>query len=159
MAQLVVGIGEYKISNNPEDVIKTFALGSCVALMVFDKINLITGMIHIALPESSANLEKSKELPGYFVDTGISVLLKEMGDNGAVRKNCWFKIAGGASITDPDSFFDIGKRNVLAIKKLLWKNNLAIEAEDVGGNYSRTVSIKVATGEIEITSGGKKWNL
>ncbi len=157
MPQLVVGVGEFKISNNPDDVIKTYALGSCVALIVFDRANIIAGMVHLALPDSTANPEKSSELPGYFVDTGITILLTEMGRYGAERKNCWIKIAGGASITDPDSFFDIGKRNVLAIRKLLWKNNLAISSEDVGGNYSRTVSVNVSTGEIEILSGGKKW--
>ena len=60
---------------------------------------------------------------------------------------------------DENCRFDIGKRNVLAIKKYMWKHQLGIIGEDIGGNISRTVSVAVASGEVEISSKGKKWNL
>jgi len=157
--KLIVGVGDFKVSNNKNDIIKTFALGSCVAVIVFDKKKIVGGMLHVALPDSNANIEKSRQLPGYFVDTGIPVLFNNLKKLGAESRSSWIKIAGGASIADPSSYFDIGKRNVLAIKKFLWKNNLGIIAEDTGGNFSRTVSLDVETGEVIISSGGKKWVL
>ena len=60
---------------------------------------------------------------------------------------------------DEQRRFDIGKRNVLAIKKYLWKQQLGIIAEDVGGNISRSVSVCVATGEVVVSSNGREWNL
>ncbi|OHD18394.1 MAG: chemotaxis protein CheD [Spirochaetes bacterium GWD1_27_9] len=159
MANLTVGIGEYKISNNESDIIKTYALGSCVALMIYDKINKVAGMIHIALPESSVNLDKARALPGYFADTGIPILIEEMKKFGSVKKNIWIKIAGGAKVMDPNSVFDIGKRNILAIKKILWNRNLGPIAEDVGGDFSRTVSLLVDTGEVILSSGNRSWNI
>jgi len=159
MANLTVGIGEYKISNDESDIIKTYALGSCVALMIYDKVKKVAGMIHVALPESSVNLDKARTLPGYFADTGIPLLIEDMKKFGSLKNNIWIKIAGGAKVMDPNSVFDIGKRNVLAIKKILWSKNLGPIAEDVGGDFSRTVSISVSTGEIILSSAGRNWNI
>lgn len=156
---LVVGVGEYKITDDPSDTIKTYALGSCVAIIAYDEKNKVAGMMHIALPDAKVSLEKSKILPGYFVDSGIPVFLDDMKKHGAIITNLKIKIVGGANIADKDSYFDIGRRNVIAIRKLLWQNNLAILAEDIGSNFSRTVSIDAKTGEINISSRGNKWTI
>ena len=62
------------------------------------------------------------------------------------------KMIGGASMINASDAFGIGKRNVLAIKKILWKLRLGAKAEDVGGTISRTVEIEVATGRVAIIS-------
>lgn len=49
----IVGIGEFAISNRPEDTIKTFSLGSCIAVVIYDKIQKVAGMAHIAMPSKS----------------------------------------------------------------------------------------------------------
>jgi chemotaxis protein CheD len=159
MGQIVVGIGEYKISADQSDIIKTYALGSCVAVIIYDKIKNIAGMIHIALPESSVDTEKAKKMPGHFADTGIPMFIEDLKKRGVLKANIWIKLAGGANVMDPDLIFDIGKRNALAIKKVLWRNNLGPVAEDIGGNYSRTVSVQVSSGEITVSSGPDSWSL
>jgi len=61
---------------------------------------------------------------------------------------------------DPDGTFNIGKRNVLAIKKLFWKYKLGAIAEDVGRDYNRTVSVQVETGKVIVSSPGRgEWEL
>lgn len=160
MAILNVGIGEYQISRNPEDIVKTYALGSCVAVVVYDKKQKIGGMIHIALPESNIDKEKAQKFPGYFADSGIPVFFREILQGyGANRGALEIKLIGGAAVMDLNGVFDIGKRNVLAIRKLLWKNNLLANVEDVGGDYSRTVSIFISTGEVWVSSKDKKWQI
>ncbi len=159
MNSIHVGIGEYSVSRKKDDVIKTFALGSCVAVIMYDKLKKVAGLIHIALPDSSVNSKKAEHRPGYFVDTGLPVFLKEMKKRNATRNGAWIKIVGGSNIMDEKRRFDIGKRNLLAVKKYLWKNQLGIIEEEVGGNISRTVSVSVATGEVEVSSKGKRWNL
>lgn len=156
---LVLGVGEYKTSKNPNDTIKTYALGSCVAIIAYDDKNKIACMVHVALPESKVSPGKSKIQPGYFVDTGIALLFNEMKKCGAEKRTTWIKLVGGANVADRDSYFDIGRRNVIAIRKILWKNNIAVIAEDIGSNFSRTVSIDVGTGEVAISSRGNKWTL
>ena len=154
-----VGIGEYAVSDDRADHIKTYALGSCVAMIVYDREQKIAALMHIALPDSEVDLGKAERKPGYFVDTGVIKLLIEMKVRNSKKKNIWIKLVGGSNIMDYIRHFDIGKRNVLAIRKLLWKYQLGVVAEDTGGDISRTVSVFVETGEILIFSGQEKWSL
>ena len=116
-------------------------------------------MIHIALPDSSVDSERARSLPGYFADTGLPVMIEEMKRRGSVRANVWVKLAGGASVMDPGCFFDIGKRNILAAKRILWGSSLGPLAEDTGGSSSRTVSMAVADGATSISSGQRHWEI
>ncbi len=159
MSIVNVGIGEWAVSSNPDDIIKTYALGSCIGVMIYDKELRIAGMIHIALPDSSIDADRARTLPGYFADTGLPLMIEEMKKKGAVRGNIWVKIAGGSSMMDEAGIFDIGKRNILAAKKVLWKSSLGPIAEDIGGTISRTVAFSVANGDTMLTSGGKSWPL
>ncbi len=154
-----VGIGEYAISNNPGDELKTYALGSCVAIVIYDRDQKLAVLMHIALPDSNVNTEKAERSPGYFADTGVVEVLRELKTRNTMKKSVGIKLAGGSNIMDENRHFNIGKRNVLAIKKLLWKYQLGVIAEDTGGDISRTVSISVATGQVRITSGPNKWEL
>lgn len=159
MSVLTVGIGEWAVSSNQEDTIKTYALGSCLAVIIFDSKLGIAGMIHIALPDSTIDPEKAALKPGYFADTGLPLMIEEMKKKGALRAHIHVKLAGGASIMDDKGIFDIGKRNILAAKKILWKSSLGAIAEDTGGNSSRTVTVKVADAETTISSGSKQWQI
>jgi chemotaxis protein CheD len=155
MNPIHVGIGAYGVSNDPNDLLKTFALGSCVAVVVYDRFSKIAALMHVALPDSSINPERAERDPGYFVDTGLPCLLDKMELTNGRREGIWIKIAGGSNIMDEKGRFDIGKRNVLAIKKYLWKKRLGIVGEDTGGGISRTVSVSVDTGRVVVSSGSK----
>ena len=152
-----VGIGEFKHSGEASDVIKTYGLGSCVALVVYNKNRKIAGMIHIALPEASVNPPKAKLLPGYFADTGVPMVIDWIDRiTGGNRKTFSYRLYGGASILDENNRFDIGRRNALAIKRLLWRYGCGVIKEDVGGTSSRTVSIDVSTGEVAVKATEKR---
>lgn len=157
--RLDVGIGEWKVSNSAEDVLKTYALGSCVAVCAYDEANRVAGLMHVALPEAKVNPQKAEKLPGYFADTGLPLMLNDMLDNGAKRKNIRVKLAGGSSIMDQNRNFDIGKRNTIAVKRYLWKNGLGVIREDTGGNASRTVTFQVSDGAITVSNAGRSWSL
>jgi chemotaxis protein CheD len=119
-------------------------------------------MAHVALPESSINKAKAAEKPGYFADTAIPALLELMAKYGCDRrgKGIVVKLCGGANVMDTNDTFQIGKRNALAIKKILWSFGMGAVAEDLGGNFSRTVTISVAAGQVTLSSPGKpNWQL
>ena len=158
MGTVVIGVGGIGASNTPGELVKTYALGSCVGLILIDtKVNAV-GMVHVALPNSEINIQKSKMTPGYFADTGIPSLLQLMAGKGSRRdgRGLLVKMAGGASILDSNHTFDIGKRNILTIKKILWRYGMGSLAEDVGGNHSRTVSVYVDTKEVVISTCGRE---
>jgi chemotaxis protein CheD len=154
-----VGIGEYGVSSQAGDEIKTYALGSCVAVIAWDPERHVAGLIHIALPEAKVNPDKAKIRPGYFADTGLPAFVKAMEKQGANRRKLKIKLAGGASIMDENRQFDIGRRNMIAIKRFLWKEALGVVKEDTGGTISRTVSIDVATGEVLLSNAKGTWTL
>ena len=157
----IVGLGELHASKTPGTIIKTMALGSCVGVIAVAPKYRAVGLLHIVLPSSKIDLERATVLPGYFADTGIMALLEEFKKLG-VRSNgeLIIKLAGGASVMEANKIFDIGKRNLLATRKTLWKNHMAAIAEDVAGNYSRTVWVEVDTGRVFIESPGRgRWEL
>lgn len=148
----VIGIADMKISARAEDVLITYALGSCLGISVYDAAAKVGGLIHIMLPSSAVNPAKAAANPLMFVDTGVPELFKACYKAGAKKERMVLKVAGGASLqnnADTDQF-QIGKRNFLMLRKLLWKNNVLIRSCDVGENYSRTMSLDMATGEVTL---------
>lgn len=155
--RLDVGIGEFKKSKDPTDVIKTYGLGSCVALIIYSQKLKVAGLVHIALPEASVNPAKAQSLPGYFADTGVPMVIDFIDRlSGGDRKSFSYRLYGGASILDENNRFDIGRRNALAIKRLLWRYGCGVIKEELGGNASRTVSIEVGTGEVHVNTVQKR---
>jgi chemotaxis protein CheD len=162
MGQIILGVGDFGASNHAGEVVKTFALGSCVSVIMLDPKTRTIGMVHVALPDSSINKVKAHEKPGYFADTGIPALLQQMTRFGCHKrgKGMVVKLCGGANVMDTNDTFKIGKRNALAIKKILWSFGMGAVSEDLGGNFSRTVTISVETGQVTLSSPGRpSWQL
>jgi len=157
MSQIILGVGDLGASKAPGAAVKTFALGSCVSVILLDPRVRAVGMVHVALPESKINLQKAAAKPGYFADTGIPKLLEEMAKLGCNPRGQGMivKLCGGANVMDPNDTFNIGKRNALAVKKLLWRYGMGAVSEDLGGNFSRTVSVFVDTGDVVLSSPGR----
>ncbi|RJP78153.1 MAG: chemotaxis protein CheD [Candidatus Zixiibacteriota bacterium] len=160
MSVIYVGVGEFAISNRPGEVVKTLGLGSCVAVIAQTPDARLVGLLHVALPESGINRRLAEERPGMFADTGIPQLLQEMRKRGWNSGPLQIKLAGGATIMDPNNTFNIGKRNLLAIRKVLWAFRLGAIAEDVGESISRTVWVNVGSGQVIVSSPGRgEWEL
>ena len=154
--RLVVGIGDFAVSDNPADTVVTHALGSCIAVCLFDPLAHVAGLLHFLLPESRINPARAKEQPAAFADTGIPMLFDAACRLGALKKRCVVHLIGGAEVTTSlanSSTFDIGRRNILAARNSLWRNGVLIKGESVGGSQVRTVHIDVARGAIQVTSG------
>lgn len=144
----VVGVSDWKVSSNPNETIITYALGSCLGIVVYDPVVKVAGLLHTMLPFSRKDPEKAKGKPAMFVDTGFSVLLKDFYEMGAEKNRIKIFVAGGASMKTAakDDYFKIGARNFTTLRKLLWKNGFMIDYQDVGGSISRTMSITVSSG-------------
>ena len=158
MATNFIGIGGLAVSNDVNDIIKTMALGSCIGLIIVIPKYSAAGMAHIAIPDSAnhGHNERIKNHPGYFADLAVKALLKEFMQFGPLRPSeLKIKIAGGATMMDEGGVFNIGKQNLLAVRKYLWKHKLGAVAEDVGGDVSRTLWVEVGSGKSFISFGGK----
>lgn len=146
----VLGIGEYCVTNDKKSIIKTYSLGSCVALTMYCSTRKVSGMAHIALP-TSVNTEIEKHPPAYFADMAISLMLNEFCYNYGCRlQNLQIGMFGGASSLRKNDVFKIGSKNVEKIKRILLNKNMVVYKEDIGGHYSRTVEIDVETGIVKV---------
>src|SRR5271169_874396 len=153
--RIVIGVADMAVRNSPAELLITYSLGSCIAVIIFDAIAGVGGMLHYMLPESSLDPEKAKKNPCMFADTGITRLFKSSYQVGARKENIVVKTVGGAQMLDPNGLFNIGKRNYLAMRKIFWKNNVAIAAEDVGGEVNRTVRLEMNTGRVLLKVGSE----
>jgi len=153
--KLVVGVGDLQVSGNPADTIVTYSLGSCIGVCIYDPTARVGGMLHYMLPESKISPEKSAANPCMFADTGIPALFKQAYALGAVKGRITVRAAGGAQILDAAGLFNIGKRNILELRKILWRNGVVLGPSSVGGTVNRTVTMNVATGEILLKTSGQ----
>ncbi len=154
MALLVVGIGDCKVSSNPSDVLITHALGSCIAILLYDPMARVAGLLHFMLPESSLDAARAGRLPFLFADTGIPLLLERARQFGAVQSRVVILAAGGAQMLVPGGTFNIGQRNYQAMQQALAKAGIRVHKEDIGGISWRTVSIDVADGHVQLRQPG-----
>ena len=154
MSDLIAAISDIKISNNADDVIITYALGSCIGITVYDPVAKVGGLLHYMLPDSMLDEQKAREKPAMFADTGIPLLFKSCYAMGAEKKRMIVSAVGGASILDDANFFRIGQKNITAMRKIFWKNNVMLKAEDTGLNYNRTVRLEMKTGKVFVRSSG-----
>jgi chemotaxis protein CheD len=152
MSEIVVGISDVKVSNNPGDALVTYALGSCIGVAVFDPVAKVGGLLHFMLPDSSLDANKAKAMPAMFADTGIILLFKSCYALGAEKKRMIVKVAGGANILDDTNYFRIGQKNITAMRKMFWRNNVLIDREDTGENFNRTMRIDLSNGRCILKS-------
>ena len=152
--RLVIGIGEFAVSNRPGDVIVTHALGSCIAVCVFDPRAGVAGMLHFLLPESSINPDRAHCQPGVFADTGIPLLLDAASQYGLSKTRAIVTLVGGAEMTQlAGSSFATGRRNALAAKNVLWRAGVFVSGQEIGGSGARTLYLSVMDGRMEVHNG------
>ncbi len=153
--KLIVGVSDMKVSDDPKSTLITYSLGSCIGLVIYDPVVKVGGMLHYMLPESCIDEDKARKNPYMFANTGIPALFKACYKFGAKKQRMRIAVMGGAQVLDQKGFFNIGKRNHTALRKMLFKNNVMIDYEDTGGNVNRTVRLEITTGDIYNKASGK----
>ena len=147
-----VGISELVVSEG-SDTLKSYGLGSCLAIALYERESGIGGLAHAMLPDGDA-VANSDTKPGKYADTAIRALLRRMVERGANYTDVEAKIAGGSDMFEFESFGDgVGKRNVAAARRELEKLGVPIVAEDVGGAHGRTVEFTPGTGTLIVKTG------
>jgi chemotaxis protein CheD len=151
--QLIVNISDARVSADPEDVLTTYALGSCIGLTLYDPQVKVGGMLHFQLPTSSMDETRARQNPLMFADTGFAYLLGELVGNGAEKRRLKVRLAGAAQMLSDAKLFDIGRRNHAAMRKILWQHGMFVDAEHVGGKVPRTMHLAVADGSVTLKMG------
>lgn len=157
--KIIVNISDAKASNNQEDVLITYSLGSCIGVSLYDPTIHTGGLLHYQLPASSMDAQRAQEAPFMFADTGLKILIDKLLSMGANKKRIQVKIAGGAAMENGPAGFDIGKRNYLALRKILWQYGMFVDSEDIGGSLPRNLTLNIADGAVAVKTNGAEKKL
>jgi len=152
--QVPVGLGEFKVSQRPEDILVAYGLGSCLAVGMYDPTRGIAGLLHAVLPTSNGEGPYSPK----YVDSGIRVLMNTLTQHGANRYRTTIYLAGGASVLALSGYthtFNIGSRNIAAAYEFLAGERLPVTGSDIGGKNGRTVRLYVSDGRVTVRSMGQ----
>ena len=147
-----VRMSDVKVAPNPA-ILAARALGSCVAIALYDGVAKVGGLAHIMLPDSHQVRVRWSE--GRFADTAVKAMLTQLADLGATRRRITAKIVGGANMfpsLSPSGHFNIGERNVAAVKRELEAEGIRLVAEDTGDSYGRSVEFFTETGKVKVTT-------
>jgi chemotaxis protein CheD len=144
-----VEAGEVVVSRAAADVLTTSApVGSCVAVCLWDPTSGVGGLLHFLWPDSKLDPARAEHAPACFADTGVQLLFEHAGLMGADKGRCKVRLVGGAEIPDGDQAGRLAKRNLLAVRSVLWRRGVFVDGEEVGGTKARRATLTVSNGEL-----------
>ena len=150
MMDLIVGMGEC-LTSNEDAVLRTFSLASCVAVTAYSPLKRAAGMIHVVLPRPLGQMD-GRERPCYFAETGVPLLFSEMlYKYGCRKEELQIQLYGGADSIMEQDVFNIGLKNIDAVRSALGKLGLTACRSELRGSDSRTIAMDVKTGFIEVS--------
>jgi chemotaxis protein CheD len=151
---IVIGMGEYAVSDSPMAILACIGLGSCIAFCVYDRVVKVGGMAHVVLPRFEGPKNSN---PARYANSAVSHMLGQIVKSGGAKHHLTVKIAGGAQMTLAPGLrdtFKTGERNLAEVKAALERENVHLAAADTGGSAGRTVKMYLDTGRITVKTVG-----
>lgn len=150
--ETIVRVADLRVGTGQE-VLVTVGLGSCVAVLLYDPVARVGGLAHVLLP--SPALSRAEESPAKVPQTAIPRLMELMAREGASPRRMTGRLVGGASmfasLAAPGTI-QMGERNVVACRQVLYAQGIPLIGEAVGGDYGRTVKLRATDGQVEVSS-------
>jgi chemotaxis protein CheD len=162
LVTIPVAIGHWAIAAAPAQI-RTL-LGSCVGVVLYDRVARLGGLAHIVLPKAHGVVDH----PGKYADTAIPALIAEFDRRlgGKIRSRLTAKLIGGANMfqVDPKARenpgLNIGQRNQEAVEQILNELTIPILARDMGGASGRRLTLDTTSGIVTIkVPGGADYEL
>jgi chemotaxis protein CheD len=154
-----VNASAMKISSNPVDTLVAFSICSGVGVAIYDPVSNAGGILNFLLPDSArANGVDPARVPFMFADTGLPAFIAALTRQNVQPTRSKIVIAGGAHVMNQTEMFNIGQKNLAALKARLANYGLKIYHENSGGTSSRTLSLEISTGcsSIQIFGEGQE---
>lgn len=149
--ELHVNVGQSSVRRG-HGVLSCIGLGSCVALILYDRATRVGGVAHILLPNEA--LSRLRGGPAKYASTAVSHLLEEMRALAPIESP-EARLVGGASMFGgilSGAGVNMGERNVQATRRALAAADVPTTGEEVGGDYGRSAFLDLTTGELRVTS-------
>ncbi len=152
-----VQIGQVKASQG-KAILRSKAIGSCIAIVAYDRVRLIGALAHVMLP-GRAPAGKKRGVKTRYAADAIDAMLTQMTQLGSKTDNIKVVLAGGGNVLGREDD-TICRDNVESVLELLLQKQLSVQAQAVGGTARRSVSLDVERGIVFCTEGnGSKMQL
>ena len=151
MRQIMIRPVQLAVSGE-DTVLTSLALGSSLAVCMYDVNRHIGGMVHTLLPHMPEKEAAESNILRY-VDTSVQALYEAMVKQGADASGIRAKLAGGArmfSFASREKYREIGRENVECARRKLQELNIPVISEDTGDNYGRSIYFYIDDGKLEI---------
>jgi chemotaxis protein CheD len=143
----MVRMGELAVSKNPDEVLVTIGLGSCIGLALVDRTRSLAGLAHVMLPESHTGADGDPAAK--FADLGVPALLGRLKELGSPPSRLEAVLVGGARMFSFSSnTLDIGARNEEATLAQLRRAGVRVAAKETSGTTGRTIRVHVDGGVV-----------
>ncbi|MDO8453008.1 MAG: chemotaxis protein CheD [Sulfurimonas sp.] len=139
-----IHVGEFYIGVRPTEI--STILGSCIAVCIYDKVEMIGGMNHYLVPLWNGNGLQSPK----YGNIAIHRLVEGMLNVGCSLNNMEAKVFGGANVIDTiaQENMMVGRKNIIIAKEILNEYKIPIVAQDVGGAQGRRILMVSNSGKI-----------
>jgi chemotaxis protein CheD len=154
--EIMVRMGQYAVCRD-DGVLAALGLGSCVAVILYDRQVPVGGLAHVVLP--SPSLSRSRERPARFAETAVPLLIGALQAEGAEARRLVARLVGGASMFAdllPVNAVSMGERNVIAVREALQAAGIPIVGQSVGGHAGRSVWFDVRRGVAVVRTVGRQ---
>jgi len=133
-------------------LIRTSPLGSCVAVIAYDKSTKTGGIAHIMLPGKSPTKNKAEE--NKYAQNAIENLLDALKSLGSNKTNIEICLVGGANVLRKKND-TIADNLIFSIFEILERKKLSTKTTSLGGYERRTAKLWLHSGLVTFTLGDK----
>lgn len=140
-----VDTGQIRVSAAPA-ILQAIALGSCIALVVYERKKRIGGIAHIMLPGKSPSMKKRTR----YAEDAIEELLGRLRQLGVRVADVEISCVGGANVLQEG---DIPERVLESVLDCLKKLRVELVGMRVGGIERRSAFLDTVSGDVFYTEG------
>jgi chemotaxis protein CheD len=156
MKKTVVDVSDVRFSRDAQEALLAPSLGSCVAVSVYDPLRRAGGLVIFMLPNAQEMaFTAGDEHPYMFADTAIPQFMRAAEAYGLEKAAMTINVVGGGQMMGQAGRSDVGGRNSAMARQLLTQLGLTPDVVDVGGHRNRTLTLRIADGEIEVNVAGQ----
>jgi len=137
------------------DILTTSGVGSCIVICLWDRVREIGAMAHIPHAcDESRGADRNRN-PGLSPDTAVPTLLRLMRRQGSSPEGLSAKLAGAGNMFQslgPGPMTDMVGAILGSAHAALNLEGITVVAQSTGGEFGRTVSFDVETGQMNVIS-------
>jgi chemotaxis protein CheD len=144
-----VNTGDVKVGG-VKSVLRVLALGSCVAVIVYDKEKKAGGLAHVMLPGGAPGFTKLEG--NSYAQDAIDALLGKLERLGVSPQGLLACLVGAGNVLKREED-TICQANIDSVARILRDKGVRVMAEDLGGDQRRSACLDIAGGKVYSAQG------